>query len=143
MELRLGPGWNDPPPGWVVNDALGLRDCGSARVLKVFVECDPSDGYFAGFRKSEGFYEKFSAKLLDAVLKEIPTLQVIEFDAWKSVKRTGDMMSGLGEVVAKYDKVVAWGEERGWDQESDQVWLDAVLIHGGAQKLSKTIAVFS
>ncbi|CZR55368.1 uncharacterized protein PAC_05255 [Phialocephala subalpina] len=141
LELRFGPGWNNPPRGWVLNDALGLGDCTSARALKVFVECDPSDGFFAGFRKSEGFYEKFSADLLDGVLKEVPTIEVVEFDAWSFVNRTGDMMSGLGKVVVKYDKVVSWGPERGWAKESDQVWLDAVLMHGAGQKLSKTIAV--
>jgi hypothetical protein len=38
LELRLGPGWNAPPRGWVVNDALGLKDCMNVRVLKIFVE---------------------------------------------------------------------------------------------------------
>lgn len=142
LQLRLGPGWSSPPRGWVVNDDLGLDDCTNVRVLKVFVEIDPSDGVFAGFRKAEGFYEKFSAELLDSVLQKIPTIKVIEFDAYSSVKRTGDMMSGLGKVVGRYDKVVAWGPERGWDQESDQVWLDAVLMHTSGQKLSKIIAVF-
>lgn len=126
----------------MVNDALGLADCTSVRVLGVFVECDPSDGVFAGWRKDDGFYEKFCAGLLDAVLKDVPTIKVVEFDAWNSVNRTGDMMSGLGEVVGRYDKVVAWGPERGWDKESDNVWLDAVLMHSGGQKLIKTIAVF-
>ncbi|EAQ93885.1 hypothetical protein CHGG_02120 [Chaetomium globosum CBS 148.51] len=27
LELRLGPGWTNPPRGWVVNPALGLHDC--------------------------------------------------------------------------------------------------------------------
>ncbi|PBP24295.1 hypothetical protein BUE80_DR004831 [Diplocarpon rosae] len=140
LQLRVGPGWNNPPRGWVVNDALGLKDCIHVKVLKVFVECDPSDAIFAGFRKSEGFYERFSAALLEAVLKEIPSIQVVEFDAYTSVSRTGDMMTGLREVVARYDKVVAWGAERGWDTESDQVWLDAILMHGSG-KLSKSVAV--
>jgi len=38
LELRLGPGWNNPPRGWIVSEALGLKDCLSVRVLKVFVE---------------------------------------------------------------------------------------------------------
>jgi hypothetical protein len=143
LQLRLGPGWNNPPRGWVINDALGLADCTNVRALKVYVECDPSDGTFKGFRKCDGFYERFSAELLEGVLKEVPSIKVVEFDAYPAVKRTGDMMSGLGEVVAKHDKVVAWGPERGWDQESDKVWLDAVLLHGGSgNKLNKTVAVF-
>jgi len=122
---------------------LGLVDCKNVRVLKVFVECDPSDAIFSGYRRSEGFYEQFSANLLAGILKEVPSIKVVEFDAYSSVKRTGDMMSGLGEVVAKYDKVVAWGPERGWNLESDQVWLDALLIHpGGGKMLNKAVTVF-
>jgi hypothetical protein len=142
LELRLGPGWNAPPRGWVVNDALGLKDCINVRVLKVFVECDPSDAIFKGFRRGDGFYERFSQNLLEGVLKDVASIKVVEFDAWSSVKRTGDMISGLGEVVSKFEKVVGWGPERGWDQELDKVWLDAVLMHG-AGKLSTSVAVFS
>jgi len=142
LELRLGPGWNNPPRGWVVNDALGLKDCISVRVLKVFVECDPSDIIFKGFRAGDGFYEKFSQDLLEGILKEVPSIRVVEFDAWSSVKRTGDMIAGLGEVVARYDKVIGWGPERGWEEESDHVWLDAVLLYGG-QKLTKSVAIFT
>lgn len=142
LELRLGPGWNAPPRGWVVNDALGLKDCITVRALKVFVECDPSDAIFKGFRRGDGFYERFSQNLLENVLKEVPSIKLVEFDAWSSVKRTGDMISGLRDVVLRFEKVVGWGPERGWDQELDKVWLDAVLMHG-AGKLSKSVAVFS
>ncbi|CAI4218891.1 unnamed protein product [Parascedosporium putredinis] len=86
LELRLGPGWNRPPRGWVVNEALGLRDCVQIRKLKVFVECDPSDTIFNGFRRADGFYEDFSRNLLQDILKELPSLEVLEFDAWESVK---------------------------------------------------------
>jgi hypothetical protein len=143
LELRLGPGWNNPPRGWVVNDALGLEDCTSVRVLKIFVECDPSDAIFKGFRKSEGFYEGFCANLLDEVLKRVPSIKVVEFDAYTSVKRTGDMMAGLEAVTAKYEgKVVSWSSER-WEKESEQLWLDALLIHAASQKMSKTAAVLA
>ena len=141
LDLRLGPGWNNPPPGWVVNQALGLADCVNVRVLKVFVECDTSDEIYKGFRRSEGFYERFCAELLEAVLKEVPSVQVVELDAWSAVKRGGKMISGLGEVVSRFEKVVGWGPERGWDQESDQVWLDALLLHRKG-KLTKSAAVF-
>ena len=125
-----------------MNDELGLADCTNVRTLKVFVECDPSDSIFTGFRKSEGFYENFSANLLESILKAVPSIAVVEFDAYSSVKRSGDMMSGLGQVVSKYHKSVAWGPERGWDHEGDQVWLDAILMHGSTQKLSKSVSVF-
>jgi len=142
LELRLGPGFSNPPQGWIVNDALGLADCTSVRVLKVFVECDPSDGIFKGFRMGEGAYERFSAALLDSVLQSVASVTVVEFDAYPSVKRTGDMMTGLGEVVAHHDKVVGWGPERGWDKDSDQLWLDAVLMNGLGKAFSKSVAIF-
>jgi len=144
LELRLGPGWNAPPRGWVVNDALGLTDCTSVRVLKIFVECDPSDAIFKGFRKSEGFYEEFSASLLDEIMKRVPNIKMVEFDANTSVKRTGDMMSRLEEVLAKYEgKAVEWVPERGWEKENAQLWFDALLIHAASQRLSKTVAALA
>jgi hypothetical protein len=114
LELRLGPGWNAPPRGWAVNDALGLADCVSVRRLRVFVECDPSDSIFKGFRRSDGFYEDFSRNLLRDVLDALPSVRTVEFDAWSSVKRSGNMMQGLMQVASEYKHTFAWGPERGW-----------------------------
>jgi hypothetical protein len=114
LELRLGPGWNDPPRGWVVNPALGLQDCTNVRKLTVLVQCDPSDGFFKGFRRSEGFYEAFSSKLMSQVLKELPAVKVIEFDAWQGVRKHGPMMRGLLNVAVQSGRLIAWGPERGW-----------------------------
>lgn len=125
-----------------MNKALGLADCTNVHVLKVFVECDTSDAMYDGYRKSEGFFEGFCADLLEAVLKEVPSIKTVEFDAWNVVKRNGPMVSGLVEVVARFDKIVGWGPERGWDNESDQVWSDGVPMHR-AGKLSKSVAVFA
>ncbi|TAQ86897.1 hypothetical protein B7494_g4781 [Chlorociboria aeruginascens] len=111
LDLRLGPGWKGPPAGWVVNEALGLQDCTSVRVLNVFVEVDPSNPSLKGFAL-EGFYERFSRRLLDQILKAIPSIQVVEFDAWESVEKSGDMITGLVGVASNYDKIVAWGPER-------------------------------
>ncbi|KAG9228911.1 hypothetical protein BJ875DRAFT_537980 [Amylocarpus encephaloides] len=119
LELRVGPGWNHPPRGWVVNDALGLIDCQSVRVLKVFVECDPSDAIYEGFRMGDGVYERFSGRLLNSVLTVVQNIKVVEFDGFSGVKRTGDMMSGLEEVVKIHNKVVGWGPERGWSEQAD------------------------
>lgn len=126
----------------MVNDALGLSDCTAARVLKVFVEVDPSDPIFKGFRKGDGFYETFCQTLLRNVLEGVQSISVVEFDAYPSVKRTGEMMRGLGEVITKFNKIVGWGLERGWRTEADELWLSAVLSHE-CGKLNKSIAVFS
>ena len=123
LELRLGPGWSAPPKGWIVNDALGLGDCIHVYKLTVFVECDPSDSIFKGFRRSEGFYEGFSRKLLASVLEAVPNVTVVEFDAWPSVKKTGGMMHGLYDVAVRSQRLIRWGPERGWtdDMEEDNV----------------------
>ncbi|KAL7929623.1 hypothetical protein V8C35DRAFT_314813 [Trichoderma chlorosporum] len=121
LELRLGPGWNAPPKGWAVNDALGLQDCVNVQKLKVLVECDPSDGIFKGFRRSEGFYESFSRALLGNVLAALPAVSTVEFDAWSSVKKKGNMMSGLIKVAADTNGItIGWGPERGWTDEDEQ-----------------------
>ncbi|APA09485.1 hypothetical protein SS1G_12299 [Sclerotinia sclerotiorum 1980 UF-70] len=135
LELRLGPGWNSPPRGWVVSPLLGLSDCTSVRVLKIFVECDPSDAIFKGFRVGDGFYEGFCQELLEGIFMDVKGIQTVEFDAFPGVKRSGDMMSGLREVVESHKKVVTWGPERGWGVEKsgegkERIWLDAVLVHG-------------
>ncbi|KID96576.1 hypothetical protein MAJ_07512, partial [Metarhizium majus ARSEF 297] len=114
LELRLGPGWNAPPRGWVVNDALGLKDCSNLRKLTVYVECDPSDGIYEGFRRSDGFYEGFCRNLLGDVLGEIPRHVAIEFEGYPGVKKSGAMMRGLLEVAAQSKRKILWGPERGW-----------------------------
>jgi len=91
------------------------------RKLSVFVECDPSDGVFKGFRRSEGFYEGFSRKLLASVAETLPHLAVIEFDGWSSVKKSGAMMQGLLDVAAQTGRLIRWGPERGWtDADEDE-----------------------
>ncbi|OLN86592.1 hypothetical protein CCHL11_10137 [Colletotrichum chlorophyti] len=119
LELRLGPGWSKPPRGWVVNPALGLQDCINVRRLTVMVECDPSDGIFNGFRRSDGFYEGFSRSLLTDILDQMPWLDAVYFDAWPSVKKSGAMMRGLLEVAAVNGRKIRWGPERGWTDGPD------------------------
>ncbi|KAM0329488.1 hypothetical protein ACHAQA_004797 [Verticillium albo-atrum] len=120
LELRLGPGWSSPPRGWVVNPALGLRDCVNVRRLTVFVECDPSDSVFKGFRRSEGFYEMFCQSLLSGVLAELPALEYVDFDGWSSVKKSGDMVKGLMEVAITNNRGIRWGPERGWTDAKEE-----------------------
>ena len=112
LELRLGPGWSQPPRGWVVNQALGLTDCQNVKTLVVFVECDPSDDVFNGFRKFDGFYEEFSHNLLRDILQEIPPLECIYFEANSSVKKSGNMMRRLFEASGCHPKKIFWlGEQ--------------------------------
>ena len=96
LELRLGPGWGGPPQSWRVHEKLGLGEMENLRVLKVFVEVDPSQDIFNGFRTGKNFYTEFSRKLLEDVTKGLPGLHKIEFDAWPSVMmKDGTLMKTL------------------------------------------------
>ncbi|KPM35955.1 hypothetical protein AK830_g10626 [Neonectria ditissima] len=121
LELRLGPGWGAPPRGWVVNPALGLQDCVDVEILKVYVECDPSDSTFNGFRRSDGFYEDFCMDLLSDILDGLPSVQIVEFDARRHVKKSGKMMKGLIDAATEAERLIEWGPRRGWtdDDEDD------------------------
>jgi len=95
LELRLGPFWTKPPGCWNVNDALGLKDAIAVRVLKVFVEIDPSHPIFHGFRSGKNFYTNFSGALLRQVISTLPGLEEIRFDKYPSVSYEGQLMTRL------------------------------------------------
>jgi hypothetical protein len=143
LELRLGPGWNRPPRGWVVNEALGLKDCVNVRHLTVFVECDPSDGVFNGFRRGEGFYEGFSRGLLTEVLAEMPHLDRVYFDAWSSVKKSGAMMQGLFEVASSRGLKICWGRERGWTDQEEEPEVRILTLEDIMGMIGKDIPVMA
>lgn len=111
----------------------------------MFVECDPSDTIFQGFRRSEGFYEKFARRLLEQVLEEVPTIQVVEFDGWRAVKKSGDMLVGLLKAVTMHEKLLAWGPESGWGKEDGRESLfDPLVIRAGsAEVVSRSVAIFA
>ncbi|KAJ2897424.1 3 exoribonuclease family protein [Zalerion maritima] len=114
LEMRMGPGWGKPPRSWAVNKRLKLHECENVRKLHVLVQCDPSDEIFDGFRRADGFYEEFCQKLLDEVLKALPAVQIVQFDAWSSVRKRGDMMNALLEAARENGRRITWGPLRGW-----------------------------
>lgn len=126
-----------------MNPALGLQECLNVRQLTVFVECDPSDGIFNGFRRSEEFYAGFSKNLLTEVLAEMPYLDRVYFDAWSSVKKTGPMMRTLCDVAASQGLKVCWGPERGWtdqdEEEEVKVWTAADFMPIGTPMPSNVL----
>jgi len=142
LELRLGPGFNKPPRGWVVNPALGLSDCVNVRRLTVFVECDPSDNIFNGFRVSDGFYEEFSAGLLYNTLKDMAFLDRVHFDAWTSVKKTGVMMSRLMEAATVQGRRICWGPERGWTDQDEAPEISHAALSCGLRGATR-VALFA
>jgi len=143
FQLQLGPGWNAPPRGWVVNDALGLKDAVHVRVLKCMVEVDTTDDIFAGFRSGVN-YEKFGRKLLEEVLSQVPSITEVQFDAWPSVKKDGAMMCGLIQAALQQNKMVSWGPERGWNNDEDAGLEEILLVKKmGGIVLSRGAAVLA
>ncbi|KAL8935656.1 MAG: hypothetical protein Q9216_005320 [Gyalolechia sp. 2 TL-2023] len=114
LELRLGPGWSDPPKPWYVSGRLGLEDCTSVRTLRVFVEVDPSSPVFKGFRLNRDFFTHFSGSLLREVMERLPVLETVEFDGYPSVDRHGALMTRLLDDARRAKKRIAWGSEREW-----------------------------
>ncbi|KAL8688878.1 MAG: hypothetical protein Q9218_005320 [Villophora microphyllina] len=124
LELRLGPGWSNPPKPWYVSDRLGLENCIAVRTLRVFAEVDPSSPIFKGFRLNGDFFTTFSGSLLQQVIERLPVLDTVEFDAYPSVDRHGALMMRLLEVTRTARKRVAWGPEREWgDSLADKLEL--------------------
>ena len=68
---------------------------GNVRTLKIFAEVDPSHDAFKGFRTSEDFYTIFCRELLRDIIRRLPKLKRIEFDAWPSVRSDGQLISTL------------------------------------------------
>ncbi|MCJ1228267.1 hypothetical protein MMC12_004928 [Toensbergia leucococca] len=116
LELRLGPGWSNPPMSWKVNDQLGLEDARAVRKMKVFVECDPSHEIFKGFRVNKEFFTNFSGVLLEDILRRLPVLEQVEFDGYPTVRR-GILMSRLQLEAKRQGMRIVRGPE--WIVDSD------------------------
>lgn len=138
LELRLGPGFSQPYRSWVVNPLLGLDDCVNVRRLYVYIEIDPSDNIFNGWRVNNGFYESFCQKLLDDILKGLPNADMIEFDARQCVRKGCDMMQGLLEVARTNERQIRWGPRRGWtdEDEDEDLKQEASLASAGPLSVS-------
>ncbi|KAF1818206.1 uncharacterized protein K489DRAFT_292257, partial [Dissoconium aciculare CBS 342.82] len=112
LDLRLGPGWSAPPRNQHTRAELGLADCANLRRLRVFIEIDPSERTFDGFRgknATEDTYLRFCLGLLDGVFAQCPGLHEVEFDAYPAVGRDAPLLTGLVARVAECGRRVAWG----------------------------------
>lgn len=120
LELRLGPGWSKPPKCQSLTRSLWLKDCVSVRLLKVFVELDPSHDIFKGYRKSDTFYTVFASEMLKGILHLAPSVVFVQFDAWPSVRKQDALMTTLLDVAESAGKLITWGPLRGWDTDISQ-----------------------
>ena len=115
LELRLGPFWTNPPPCWKIDGTLGLEDASSIRMLRVFVECDPSHSMYNGFRKSKDFYTIFCGNLMEQIVRRLPNLKEVQFDGYPAVARKGPLLERLVREVQTVGKNVSWVNEQGFD----------------------------
>ncbi|PSR80795.1 hypothetical protein BD289DRAFT_462368 [Coniella lustricola] len=120
LELRVGPGWAKPYRSWIVDDTVGLQDCVNVRRLHVYIEIDPSDSTFNGWRKASGFYEKFCRNLLNDILTGLPNVNTVQFDAHSPVRKSADIVQGLLEAARARQCAICWGPERGWTDADDE-----------------------
>ncbi|KAL4781693.1 hypothetical protein BJX76DRAFT_334661 [Aspergillus varians] len=114
IELILGSSWTAPPRSWKVTRQLGLEELTRLRLLKVFIECDPSHPVFQGFRISDDFYSDFAGGLLQQILEKLPNLEYVEFDGNPSVVKNGPLMNRLLHEAKSVGKSIVWGPQRGW-----------------------------
>ena len=120
LELRVGPGWNAPPRSWNTAPSLGLADGIGVRVLKIFVEFDPcSHDVFRGFRVTDDFYTAFCQGLVRGILRQIPSVKEVQFDAWTAVSKQAPLMCGLLDVAKTAQKEIGWGPLRGWNDGTE------------------------
>ena len=124
LELRLGPGWSSPPKSWWVDSRLGLEQMKNVRTLNVFVEIDPSHDVFKGFRLGKNFFTDFSAHLLEEIIRRLPSLDQVRFDAWPSVMREGPLMKRLVEVAKEGKRRVT---DMGSELSCDKITVTRVL----------------
>lgn len=122
IELRLGPGWSKPPRCWHTGEQHGLVDCISLRIIKIFVEIDPSGDFFDGFRghgNTKDTYKVFCANILRGIFEQVPSIEIVEFDAFPAVSQDTSLVRTLMAEASEAGKRITWGPLRGWREESD------------------------
>ena len=121
-ELRLGPGWSAPPKSWHTGESLGLVDCVSLRTLKIFIEIDPSNQFFEGFRgkgNTKESYQIFCVGILRGIMEQVPSLKFVELDAYPSVTKDAPLVLALVRQIYAAGRRVVWGPLRGWEEKGD------------------------
>ncbi|KAL3468389.1 hypothetical protein BJX64DRAFT_245770 [Aspergillus heterothallicus] len=120
IELILGSSWTAPPRSWKVTRQLGLEELTRLRLLKVFIEVDPSHPVFEGWRISTNFYSDFAGGLLRQILEKLPNLMHVEFDGNPSVLKNGALMKSLLHEARAAGKKIVWGPQRRWTDYDEE-----------------------
>ncbi|USW48996.1 hypothetical protein Slin15195_G023150 [Septoria linicola] len=124
VELLLGPGWHKPPRCHNVLPALGLADCTTLRTLKIWVDCDPTDSVFNGFRgpnATEDTYVWFCVDMLHSILEQVPSMETIEIDHDNRVKKDSPLTAALKMKAEEFHKRFGWGPSRRAIKDKDTI----------------------
>lgn len=100
-----------------------MEDCTNLRTLKIFVEIDPSESVFMGFRgkgATEETYKWFCIDLLLGLFERVPSLETVEIDAYPGVKKDAPLIMALQRKVMEANLTLIWGPLRGWEKEGDE-----------------------
>jgi len=122
MDLRLGPGWTNPPKVQNTEKSLGLEDCTSLRSLRIMVEIDPSDQFYVGFRgkdKDETWYIFWCVRLLAGIMEQVPTLKTVELDAFPHIRKDAPIIIAIASEVERSKRKLVWRLVRGRHEKSD------------------------
>ncbi|KAJ0419999.1 hypothetical protein BJY00DRAFT_146363 [Aspergillus carlsbadensis] len=130
IELILGSSWTSPPRSWKVTRHLGLEEMTRLRLLKVFIEVDPSHPVFEGWRISTNFYSDFAGGLLRQILERLPTLMHVEFDGNPSVMKNGALMKSLLNEARAAGKKIVWGPQRRWTDYDEEDMVAERMVYG-------------
>jgi len=79
-------------------------------MLKIFVETDPEDPIFEGFRRTKHFYTNLSGEFVAEILKRLPMVDTVYFDSWEHVTRESPLMKRLESEVVTAGKRLSWGK---------------------------------
>ncbi|KAL2843483.1 hypothetical protein BJY01DRAFT_215630 [Aspergillus pseudoustus] len=130
IELILGSSWTAPPRSWKVTRQLGLEELTRLRLLKVFIEVDPSHPVFEGWRISTNFYSDFAGGLLRQILEKLPNLMHVEFDGNPSVMKNGALMKSLLHEARAAGKKIVWGPQRRWTDYDEEDLIAEKPVYG-------------
>ena len=82
------------------------------RILKIHIQVDPSEPFFAKYRKSKTFYTDWCGDLVRDVLKALTaTCEVIEVDGNTGVDPKGPLSARIVKEIEASGRKIKWGPD--------------------------------
>jgi len=118
--MHLGSDWTRLPKHQHTRPEMGLAECISFKLLKVFVRLDPSEDWLRGFlgkNNTVDTYQQHCLQLLQGIFEQAPNLVAVEIDANPGVRKQSQFIMALRKKVEDGGKKLIWGPLRGWDKQ--------------------------